>query len=193
MEDGAIDSGWALQRQLECSNESLNHLRTILHNGVDAKQLPHNLNIPIAAVFLHASVGGILRSWVFNQQNFDLAKDAAILVDAYSFKSVCLDTSKSYAVNSALKIAQSGNQRIKGNQIRGNDLKMNNHSKSNFKKSVNSCGNNTNGNSSNNSKSSSGSNGRSNNFNGSASNVASGSNNTKSASGTNNRFQKNKK
>ncbi|KAM9955050.1 hypothetical protein ACTFIW_008714 [Dictyostelium discoideum] len=44
-----------------------------------------------------------------------------------------------------------------------------------------------------NSKSSSGSNGRSNNFNGSPSNVASGSNNTKSANGTNNRFQKNKK
>ncbi|KAM9954928.1 hypothetical protein ACTFIW_001031 [Dictyostelium discoideum] len=53
-------------------------------------------------------------------------------------------------------------------------------------------GNNTTGNSSN-SKSSSGSNGRSNNFNGSPSNVASGSNNTKSANGTNNRFQKNKK
>ncbi|KAM9954879.1 hypothetical protein ACTFIW_000982 [Dictyostelium discoideum] len=53
-------------------------------------------------------------------------------------------------------------------------------------------GNNTTGNSSN-SKSSSGSNGRSNNFNGSPSNVASGSNNTKSANGTNNRFQKDKK
>ncbi|KAM9954730.1 hypothetical protein ACTFIW_003330 [Dictyostelium discoideum] len=44
-----------------------------------------------------------------------------------------------------------------------------------------------------NSKSSSGSNGRSNNFNGSPSNVASGINNTKSANGINNRFQKNKK
>ncbi|KAM9950952.1 hypothetical protein ACTFIT_009730 [Dictyostelium discoideum] len=50
----------------------------------------------------------------------------------------------------------------------------------NIKKSVNSSGNNTTGNSSN-SKSSSGSIGRSNNFNGSPSNVASGSNNTKSA------------
>ncbi|KAN0001085.1 hypothetical protein ACTFIZ_002277 [Dictyostelium cf. discoideum] len=81
----------------------------------------------------------------------------------------------------------------KNNEAKQSLLKMNNHSKSNFKKSVNSSGNNTNGNSSNNSKSSSGSNGRSNNFNGSPSNVASGSNNTKSASGTNNRFQKNKK
>ncbi|KAM9972493.1 hypothetical protein ACTFIW_006036 [Dictyostelium discoideum] len=52
-------------------------------------------------------------------------------------------------------------------------------------------GNNTIGNSSN-SKSSSVSNGRSNNFNGSPSNVVSGSNNTKSANGTNNRFQKDK-
>ncbi|KAM9996516.1 hypothetical protein ACTFIZ_002320 [Dictyostelium cf. discoideum] len=81
----------------------------------------------------------------------------------------------------------------KNNEAKQSLLKMNNNSKPNFKKSVNSSGNNTNGNSSNNCKSSSGTNGRSNNFNGSPSNVASGSNNTKSASGTNNRFLKNKK
>ncbi|KAM9957059.1 hypothetical protein ACTFIR_003796 [Dictyostelium discoideum] len=54
-----------------------------------------------------------------------------------------------------------------------------------LKKSVSSSGNNTTGNSSN-SKSSSGSNDRSNNFNGSPSNVVSGSNNTKSANDSQN-------
>ncbi|KAM9973845.1 hypothetical protein ACTFIR_011811 [Dictyostelium discoideum] len=80
----------------------------------------------------------------------------------------------------------------KNNESKQSLLKLNYHSKPNAKKSVDSSGNNTTGNSSN-SKSISGSNGRSNNFNGSPSNVASGSNNTKSANGTNNRFQKNKK
>ncbi|KAN0032981.1 hypothetical protein ACTA71_011188 [Dictyostelium dimigraforme] len=67
----------------------------------------------------------------------------------------------------------------KNNEAKQSLLKQNYHSKLSSKKSVNSGGNTT-GNSSN-SNSSSGSNGRSNNFNGSPSNVASGSNNTKSA------------
>ncbi|KAN0032980.1 hypothetical protein ACTA71_011187 [Dictyostelium dimigraforme] len=71
-------------------------------------------------------------------------------------------------------------------------IPQNYNSKGNSKKSPNSSGNNSTGNRSN-SKSSSGSNGRSNNFNGSPSNVASGCNNTKSANGTNGRSQKNRK
>ncbi|KAM9994147.1 hypothetical protein ACTFIZ_002952 [Dictyostelium cf. discoideum] len=104
-----------------------------------------------------------------------------------------LDTPKMFDETETERVRKLAKSIRKNNEAKQSLLKMNNHSKSNFKKSVNSSGNNTNGNSSNNSKSSSGSNGRSNNFNGSASNVASGSNNTKSASGTNNRFQKNKK
>ncbi|KAM9997152.1 hypothetical protein ACTFIZ_007949 [Dictyostelium cf. discoideum] len=103
------------------------------------------------------------------------------------------DTPKMFDETETERVRKLAKSIRKNNEAKQSLLKMNNHSKSNFKKSVNSSGNNTNGNSSNNSKSSSGSNGRSNNFNGSPSNVASGSNNTKSASGTNNRFQKNKK
>ncbi|KAM9997158.1 hypothetical protein ACTFIZ_007959 [Dictyostelium cf. discoideum] len=103
------------------------------------------------------------------------------------------DTPKMFDETETERVRKLAKSIRKNNEAKQSLLKMNNHSKSNFKKSVNSSGNNTNGNSSNNSKSSSGSNGRSNNFNGLASNVASGSNNTKSASGTNNRFQKKKK
>ncbi|KAM9994470.1 hypothetical protein ACTFIZ_012898 [Dictyostelium cf. discoideum] len=103
------------------------------------------------------------------------------------------DTPKMFDETETERVRKLAKSIRKNNEAKQSLLKMNNHSKSNFKKSVNSSGNNTNGNSSNNSKSSSGSNGRSNNFNGSASNVASSSNNTKSANGTNNRFQKNKK
>ncbi|KAM9997128.1 hypothetical protein ACTFIZ_007911 [Dictyostelium cf. discoideum] len=103
------------------------------------------------------------------------------------------DTPKMFDETETERVRKLAKSIRKNNEAKQSLLKMNNHSKSNFKKSVNSSGNNTNGNSSNNSKSSSGSNDRSNNFNGSPSNVASGRNNTKSASGTNNRFQKNKK
>ncbi|KAN0045612.1 hypothetical protein ACTA71_005990 [Dictyostelium dimigraforme] len=89
------------------------------------------------------------------------------------------DTPKMYDEEETERVRKLAKSIRKNNEAKQSLLKQNYHSKLGSKKSVNSGGNTT-GNSSN-SKSSSGSSGRSNNFNGSPSNVVSGSNNTKSA------------
>ncbi|MDQ9170115.1 TetR family transcriptional regulator [Oxalobacteraceae bacterium R-40] len=72
-------------RRQQCHSESRGNIERDLRNAQSKGQLPADLDIPLAAITLHATIGGILSNWLFAPESFDLAAEAERLVDA------CLD------------------------------------------------------------------------------------------------------
>lgn len=58
-------------------------IETVLRLCIDASQLPANLNTRQAALLMRGYINGMMESWLFNPQSFDLAADAPQLVDAF--------------------------------------------------------------------------------------------------------------
>ncbi len=73
-------------KQRECFSRGTATIETILKNVVAKGQLPADLDIPMAANLMHATLDGLLNNWLFTPGAFDLAANAERLVDA------CLDT-----------------------------------------------------------------------------------------------------
>lgn len=73
-------------KQRECYSRSTITIQSILQNVVAKGQLPTDLDIPMAANLLHATMDGLLHNWLFTPGGFDLAANAERLTDA------CIDT-----------------------------------------------------------------------------------------------------
>ena len=57
----------------------------IMHNAILRGQLPEALDVPLASAALRGTISGLISNWVFIPTQFDLAGEAARLVDG------CLD------------------------------------------------------------------------------------------------------
>jgi TetR/AcrR family acrAB operon transcriptional repressor len=64
---------------LECYDK----VEDVLRLCIEAKQLPVTLNTRQAALILRGYVNGMMESWLFTPESFDLAGDAPKLVDAF--------------------------------------------------------------------------------------------------------------
>lgn len=71
-----------MSRQQASFRQGSNNIEKILNNAVAKKQLPPDLDVALAATLFHASWSGLLNNWLFAPDSFDLASDAARLVDA---------------------------------------------------------------------------------------------------------------
>jgi TetR/AcrR family acrAB operon transcriptional repressor len=72
----------SLRRQ-QCHADSRTKIENILRNAQAKKQLSPDLDVSLAAITWHAAVGGILSSWLFSPDSFNLDDDAERLVDAW--------------------------------------------------------------------------------------------------------------
>lgn len=63
--------------------ECYDRIENVLRLCIDASQLPANLNTRQAALLMRGYINGMMESWLFNPQSFDLAADAPQLVDAF--------------------------------------------------------------------------------------------------------------
>src|SRR5690606_786455 len=73
-------------KQRECFSRGTATVESILTNVVTKGQLPADLDVPLAANLLHATMDGLLNNWLFAPESFDLAANAERLVDA------CIET-----------------------------------------------------------------------------------------------------
>lgn len=73
-------------RQQACYLQGRARIERILRNAIAKQQLPHDLDIGLACITLHATVNGLLHNWLFAQDSFSLVDDAERLIDA------CIDT-----------------------------------------------------------------------------------------------------
>lgn len=73
-------------RQRECFLQGTQCIERILRNAIERAQLPADLDVHLASVALHAHLDGLLKYWLFSPASFDLAANAARLVDT------CVDT-----------------------------------------------------------------------------------------------------
>lgn len=64
---------------LECYSK----IEEVLRRCIDAGQLPEALNTRQAAVIMRGYVNGIMESWLFTPESFDLEAEAPRLVDAF--------------------------------------------------------------------------------------------------------------
>lgn len=64
---------------LECYDK----IEDILRQCIEAEQLPGSLNTRQAALIMRGYVNGMMESWLFTPESFDLAGDAPELVDAF--------------------------------------------------------------------------------------------------------------
>ncbi|MBI1889929.1 MAG: TetR family transcriptional regulator [Burkholderiales bacterium] len=71
-----------MSRQQQSFHRGTSNIERILKNAVAKGQLPADLDVRIAATMFHASWSGILNNWLFSPASFNLARDAARLVDA---------------------------------------------------------------------------------------------------------------
>jgi TetR/AcrR family acrAB operon transcriptional repressor len=78
-----VESNEAIStKQRECFLRGTATIECILRNVVAKGQLPADLDIPLAANLLHATLDGLLNNWLFTPSDFDLAVNAERLVDA---------------------------------------------------------------------------------------------------------------
>ncbi|MET0917162.1 MAG: TetR family transcriptional regulator [Burkholderiales bacterium] len=61
--------------------DCLTHVDSIVARAVEAGQLPADTDTRLAALALHAYMGGIMREWVLDPTAFDLAHAAPALID----------------------------------------------------------------------------------------------------------------
>ncbi|QGY28290.1 multidrug efflux transporter transcriptional repressor AcrR [Pantoea cypripedii] len=62
--------------------ECYDRIEDVLRLCIDAGQLPASLNTRQAALIMRANINGLMESWLFNPESFDLAAEAPGLVDA---------------------------------------------------------------------------------------------------------------
>ncbi|MEG3128582.1 multidrug efflux transporter transcriptional repressor AcrR [Pantoea cypripedii] len=62
--------------------ECYDRIEDVLRLCIDAGQLPASLNTRQAALIMRANINGLMESWLFNPESFDLAAEAPCLVDA---------------------------------------------------------------------------------------------------------------
>lgn len=62
--------------------ECYDRIEEVLRSCIDAGQLPASLNTRQAALIMRANINGLMESWLFNPESFDLAAEAPCLVDA---------------------------------------------------------------------------------------------------------------
>lgn len=75
-------------RDKECRLEFRKKINIILQNAKDKKQLPATFNVRRGGRIFIASVSGLLEDWLFEKDDFDLGKEADVLVK------VCITTLK---------------------------------------------------------------------------------------------------
>lgn len=83
-------------RHHECHMKGMANMERILNEAKQLEQLPAELDARLAALTLHSHVVGLLNSWLFSPNSFDLAAVAEPLIDA------CLDSLR-YAPSLRLK------------------------------------------------------------------------------------------
>ncbi|MDF2783902.1 MAG: transcriptional regulator [Pantoea eucrina] len=58
-------------------------IETVLRSCIEAGQLPGALNTRQAALLMRGYINGMMESWLFNPESFDLAAEAPQIVDAF--------------------------------------------------------------------------------------------------------------
>ena len=56
-------------------------VQRVLENAKEKKQVPANLDIKLASIMLHVTFDGLLNSWLFMPDNFDLMKTAGKIIE----------------------------------------------------------------------------------------------------------------
>lgn len=69
-------------RQRECFARGRDNFELAIGHAVTRGQLPADTDVKLACVLFHASIDGLLNTWLFAPESFDLAGNAERLVDA---------------------------------------------------------------------------------------------------------------
>jgi TetR/AcrR family acrAB operon transcriptional repressor len=69
-------------RQQTCFLQGMTNIERILSNAIAKEQLPQDLDTHLASISFQAALVGLLNNWLFAPASFDLATDAAKLIDA---------------------------------------------------------------------------------------------------------------
>lgn len=69
-------------RQRTCFARGRENFERMIGNAVVSGQLPADTDVALAGVMFHATVDGLLNTWLFAPESFDLAADAERLIDA---------------------------------------------------------------------------------------------------------------
>ncbi|MGV8898534.1 MAG: TetR family transcriptional regulator [Burkholderiaceae bacterium] len=70
-------------RQQEWMQQCAINNRLLLSNAIAKGQLPATLDVRLASVMLHALISGLLTTWLFAPDRFDLIQDGEKIIDAY--------------------------------------------------------------------------------------------------------------
>lgn len=70
-------------RQQEWMQQCTINNRLLLSNAIAKGQLPATLDVRLASVMLHALISGLLTTWLFAPDSFDLMQDGGKIIDAY--------------------------------------------------------------------------------------------------------------
>ncbi|MDY7577637.1 TetR family transcriptional regulator [Herbaspirillum sp. RTI4] len=71
-----------LVRQRECFLDGMGKFTQILRNAITKGQLSEQVDVRRGAIFLHATLSGMLQDWLFAPDSFDLAEDAEAVLSA---------------------------------------------------------------------------------------------------------------
>ena len=71
------------QRKQRERRHCLTHVERVLQQAVTTSQLPRDTDTALAALALHAYIGGIMQNWVLDPAAHDLASSAGVLVDVF--------------------------------------------------------------------------------------------------------------
>jgi TetR/AcrR family acrAB operon transcriptional repressor len=71
------------QRKQRERRHCLTHVERVVQQAVTTSQLPRDTDTALAALALHAYIGGIMQSWVLDPTAHDLASSAGVLVDVF--------------------------------------------------------------------------------------------------------------
>lgn len=70
-------------RQQEWMQQCSVNNRLLLSNAIAKGQLPATLDVRLASVMLHSLISGLLTTWLFAPDRFDLIQDGGKIIDAY--------------------------------------------------------------------------------------------------------------
>ncbi|MGV8893711.1 MAG: TetR family transcriptional regulator [Burkholderiaceae bacterium] len=70
-------------RQQDWMQQCMINNRLLLSNAIAKGQLPATLDVRLASVMLHALISGLLTTWLFAPDRFDLIQDGEKIIDAY--------------------------------------------------------------------------------------------------------------
>ncbi|MGI4848766.1 MAG: TetR family transcriptional regulator [Janthinobacterium lividum] len=69
-------------RQRECFARGRDNFERAITNAVARRQLPAETDVKLACIMFHAAIDGLLNTWLFAPDSFDMAANAERLVDA---------------------------------------------------------------------------------------------------------------